>query len=133
MTAAAATWAIRYTDDETGESAQIDDLTAAEAQSLLPEMVALDPSAHIVDLLDELRSRLPLDGRVRHTTTGRLGTIVAQPGSCAPLSYVDPDLPVAHQIDSYHPRGLVCVQFDGRPHGSWFAANWIEPVGASHV
>ncbi|MFB4306965.1 hypothetical protein [Actinomadura sp. GTD37] len=122
------TWTIRYTD--TGQPAELAPMAEADAKTLLNDVHHhIDPHAVLIDLTAEIAARMPVGSRIRHTTTGRTGTVVLGNANSAPLPRI-PAVPDGTTI-AYAPTGrytAICIKFDHREFPEWFDAEFIAPA-----
>lgn len=120
------TWTVRYTDED-NHRVQLAPMPEDEAKSLCDEVSrSVYPDAVTADLLDELQARLPFGSRVRHTSTGEVGTVVDEDASGAPVSSPPAGVRISHCICS---REAVCVRFDRRGYPLWIVADYFELMG----
>lgn len=118
------TWTVRYTAED-GQAAQLAPMPEDEAKALRDEVSrTIYPDAVTADLLAELRARLPLGARVRHTSTGEVGTVVEQDASGAPASGAPAGTRIAHYVGYGHEA--VSVEFEGRGYPLWIVADYFE-------
>jgi hypothetical protein len=121
------TWTVRYTDTD-GNPAELDPMTEDDAKSLLDDVRrSIDPCAVAADLLGELQARLPFGYRVRHVSTGEVGTVVDEDAFGAPVSNPPAGVRISHCICSRYEA--VCVRFDARSYPLWIVADYFELVG----
>lgn len=122
------TWTIRYTDE--GRPAELAPMSEADAKDLLDSVRChIDAGAVLADLVAEIAARMPVGSRVRHTVTGRAGTVVLASASSAPLPRI-PAVPAGAKV-AYAPTGrytAICVRFDHREYAEWFDAAFIAPA-----
>jgi len=119
----AKTWTIRF--DEHGREAELDPMTEAEAKQLADELRRhFDPNATLVDLLEELRDRLPEGSRVRNIN-GQLGTVTA--------GLTVDGAETAHVIDGFNGQRRISIRLDGQPHPGWFVADYFGPANETDI
>lgn len=71
------TWTIACSVDG-GERERLAAMEENEARALHAGIIKhIDPGAELIDLLAEARRKFPVGSRVRHTTTGGIGTVEA--------------------------------------------------------
>jgi hypothetical protein len=123
------TWTIRYTETN-GETTEFAPMSETDAKELLDGVRRhVDPDAVLVDLIAEIAARMPVGSRIRHTTTGRTGTVVLSNASSAPFPRL-PAVPDGVKV-AYVPTGrytAICVRFDHRKSAEWFDAEFISPA-----
>lgn len=114
---------IRYTDR--GEARTLGPMSRAQAGPLLAQIVGgLDPNATWVDPIDDLRRRLPVGARVRHTTRELFGAVVEDDAAGAPGMAGEGR--TAYSID-HKAVTYVAVRWDDGTI-DWYVSDWIAKL-----